>query len=132
MNKKQAELIEDALQLLLKLSNKPMIFMYLPEVKEIAAKIHTAYNLNPYREMRTIIVEQSHKKSVPDETQTEITKIKTVFGWRDLQPILLKSIDRIVYMGNCKQDGDCFIIYWGPYISFAKGKLNSAFFNINA
>lgn len=44
MKEEQKQLLEDALQLLLKLSNKPHFF-YVNEVKEIALKIHTAANI---------------------------------------------------------------------------------------
>lgn len=43
MNEEQKKLLNESLELLLKLSNK-LFFFYVDDVKEIALKIHTAYN----------------------------------------------------------------------------------------
>lgn len=52
----------------------------------------------------------------------------TVFESEDLWDI--SKSDKIVYIGNCKTDGDLFNIYVNGRIEFFKGHLNSGFYSV--
>ncbi len=56
--------------------------------------------------------------------KTELTHIKGNRGWKKFNGTS-SGINRIVYLGNCKEDGDTFAIYYGGLISFCKGFLNN-------
>lgn len=66
----------------------------------------------------------------PEDQNTVIEYRKTVRGWTKFHPEE-HAVTRIVFLGKCAEDGDCFAIYHAGYISFCKGKLNNGKYNNN-
>jgi len=56
--------------------------------------------------------------------KTQLTHIKGNNGWEKFTPSTY-LIDRVVYLGKCRYDGDMFAIYYNNIISFCKGDLNN-------
>lgn len=76
------------------------------------------------RKVGTVIFEKGVRET---EKPIELTHIKGTQGWK---PIAYKSLfvnpeNKIVYLGHCSTDGDCFAVYREGYIHFCKGRLNS-------
>ena len=62
-------------------------------------------------------------KGLETQKKTELTHIKTHNGWQPIKGV--ERLNRIVYLGHCNSDGDCFAVYKDGFISLAKGHLNS-------
>lgn len=68
---------------------------------------------------------------LPKETAQEeniipvqLTHVKGNKGW-SMTSGQYGPVDKIVYLGHCKEDGDMFALYRNGYIHFYKGMLNS-------
>lgn len=69
------------------------------------------------------------KVEISRPRETQLFEIKRTSGWKPISGYIKNCIDRVVYLGSCDIDGDCFAIYWSGNISFCKGKLNEGFIN---
>ena len=79
--------------------------------------------------MRTIQIEIIGQKK-DFKQSAELNDIKTNNGWKKFSNIEKSHVEKIVYLGNCKQDGDVFSVYHNGYISFVRGQLNDGIFRI--
>jgi len=63
------------------------------------------------------------------ENRIKFTHYLGESGWRTISNVeethILSEANKIVYLGNCKKDGDMFIVYKHGFISTYKGFLNS-------
>lgn len=66
--------------------------------------------------------------SITDTRPAELLYIKGDNGWKTINNATIRQIDRIVYLGNCRYDGDMFAIHYCGAISFCKGVLNNGNF----
>jgi len=55
-----------------------------------------------------------------------ITHLDSGYGWKNTNELNFDDIEKIIYLGQCKTDGDMFTIYYkSGNIATAKGYLNN-------
>lgn len=79
---------------------------------------------NMERKVGTVTFEKGVRET---EKPIELTHIKSVQGWQAItyQSLFVNPENKIVHLGFCRTDGDCFAVYKDGYIHFFKGHLNS-------
>lgn len=82
--------------------------------------------------MSKILVKDTNGETTFDKSETtKLTHIKTSKGWESFYDWVNRAnlkIDKVIYLGKCEKDGECFVIYYDGFISFCKGKLNNGVF----
>lgn len=81
----------------------------------------------------TVLLVLTPESKLPDENsplQINITHKKTERGWVKYSPTSKIKLKKIVSLGTCAVDGDCFSIHYymggvGEIITFCKGHLNN-------
>lgn len=75
--------------------------------------------------MQILEVEKLPQPIEKEEQNTELLYIKGDSGWKRIDYSRMDYVTRVIYLGVCKDDGDCFAVYHKGYISLCKGKLGN-------